>query len=137
MATNVTPTNIQKMEFDVTTAEGAGRVTVVTGIIQAGPQAFSNSNSFSTQSLSITALVDPTLTAGQFRKATATAALAATSANTNAAPSSFQFSVDDVQASLDDESGRIELRVDATAGVSNGSAIIRRITFQVTTLAKI
>jgi hypothetical protein len=45
MATNVTPTNIQKMEFDVTTAEGAGRVTVVTGIIQFGPQAFSNSTS--------------------------------------------------------------------------------------------
>jgi hypothetical protein len=85
----------------------------------------------------MTALVDPTLTAGQFRRATATAALATTSANTNAAPSSLQFSVDDVQASLDDESGRIELRVDATAGVSNGSAIIRGITFQVTTLAKI
>jgi hypothetical protein len=137
MATAVTPTNIQKMEFDVTTAEGPSRVTVVTGIIPGGPGAFSNSNSFSSQSLSMTALVDPTLTPGQFRKATATAALATTAANTSAAPSSFQFSVDGVEASLDDETGRIELRVDATAGVSNGNASIQRITFQVTTLAKI
>jgi hypothetical protein len=29
----VTPTNLQKMEFDVTTAEGPSRVTVVTGVI--------------------------------------------------------------------------------------------------------
>jgi hypothetical protein len=137
MATVVTPTNIQKMEFDVTMAEGPGRVTVVTGIIPGGPAAFSNSNNFSTQSLSMTALVDPALTPGQFRKATATAALATTFANANAAPSSVQFSIEGVEASLDDESGRIELRVDATAGVSNGNASIQRITFQVTTLAKV
>ena len=34
MATLVTPTNLQKMEFDVTTAEGASRVTIVTGKIE-------------------------------------------------------------------------------------------------------
>jgi hypothetical protein len=33
MAIQVTPTDIQKMEFDVTTAEGPCRVTVVTGAI--------------------------------------------------------------------------------------------------------
>jgi hypothetical protein len=137
MATAVTPTNIQKMEFDVTTADGPSHVTVVTGVLPSGPSAFSNNNSFSNQSLSMTALVDPTLTPGQFRKATATAALATTIANSNAAPSSFQFSVDGVEATLDDETGRIELRVDTTAGVSNGSASIQRIAFQVTTLAKI
>jgi hypothetical protein len=136
MATAVTPTNIQKMEFDVTTADGPSHVTVVTGILPSGPSAFSNTNSFSNQSLSMTALVDPTLAPGQFRKAAATAALATTAANANAAPS-FQFSVDGVEATLDDETSRIELRVDATAGVSNGSASIQRITFQVTTLSKL
>ena len=37
MATAVTPTNIQKMEFDVTTADGPSHVTVVTGILPSGP----------------------------------------------------------------------------------------------------
>jgi hypothetical protein len=31
MAILVTPTNLQKLEFDVTTAEGPSRVTIVTG----------------------------------------------------------------------------------------------------------
>jgi hypothetical protein len=31
MAVFVTPTNIQRLEFDVTTAEGQSRVTIVTG----------------------------------------------------------------------------------------------------------
>jgi hypothetical protein len=70
----VTPTNVQKIEFDVTTAEGPSRVTVVTGIIPTGPDV--STGAFSSASLSLTALVDPTLTPGQFRKATATAALA-------------------------------------------------------------
>ena len=69
MAAAVAPTDVQKMEFDVTTAEGPCRVTVVTGMLTAGLVANSG-----TQSLSLTALVDPTLSPGQFRKATATAA---------------------------------------------------------------
>ena len=67
----VTPTGVQKMEIDVTTSEGPCRVTVVTGTLAAGLVANSG-----TQSVSLTALVDPTLNPGQFRKATATAALA-------------------------------------------------------------
>jgi len=137
MATLVTPTSLQKTEFDVTTAEGPSRVTVVTGIIPFGPGAVSSSNDVVSQSLSLSALVDPTLTPGQFRKATATAALAATRGAVDAVPSSFEYSIDDVEASLDDESGRIELRVDATARVANGNVFIQRITFQVTTLAKL
>jgi hypothetical protein len=34
MATKVWPQKIQKVEFDVTTSEGAGRVTIVTGVLQ-------------------------------------------------------------------------------------------------------
>ncbi len=137
MATPVTPTNIQKMEFDVTTAEGASRVTVITGSLPFGPNVFSNSNNFVTQSVSMTALVDPTLTPGQFRKATATAALAQTFGNVNAVPGTFRFSVDEVQASLDDESGKIEIRVDASVGAANASGTIEKINFEVTTLAKL
>jgi hypothetical protein len=136
MAT-VTPTNLQKMEFDVTTAEGPGRVTVVTGEINAALGAYANDATFISETLNLTALVDPTLSPGQFRKATATAALASTTGYVIAIPSQSKFTVDEVQASLDDESGRIELRIDATAGVSNGQTSIQKITFQVTTLAKL
>jgi hypothetical protein len=132
MATAVTPTNVQKMEFDVTTAEGPCRVTVVTGTLPAGLVANSG-----TQSLSLTALVDPTLNPGQFRKATATAALAAAGANLGAPTSAFSFSVDGVEANFDGQTGRTELRVDLTVDVSGGTAAIPRIAFQVTTLAKL
>jgi hypothetical protein len=129
MATVVTPTNVQKMEFDVTTAEGPSRITVVTGRLPIGPQL--------AQNLSFTALVDPTLSPGQFRKATATAALAAIAANTAAVPNILRFSVDEVEASLDDETGRTEIRIDVTQATSNGNASIESIAFQVTTLAKL
>ena len=133
MATAVTPANVQKMEFDVTTAEGPCRVTVVTGILPAGLVANSG-----TQSLSLTALVDPTLNPGQFRKATATAALAATTAgNLGATTSAFSCSIDGVEANFDGQTGRTELRVDLTVEVSGGSAAIQRVAFEVTTLAKL
>jgi hypothetical protein len=131
----VTPTNLQRMEFDVTTGGTPSRVTVVTGVIPANVSEFSQGGNFATQSVSVTALVDPTLTPGQFRKATATAALATTSATENALGFNFQFSIDDVDATLDDETGRIELRVDASVNVLNGFAAIGGIAFQVTTLS--
>jgi hypothetical protein len=135
MATAVTPTNVQKMEFDVTTAEGPCRVTVVTGTLPAGLVANS-----ATQSLSLTALLDPTLNPGQFRKATAMAALAATGANLGAPAtptSAVSFSIDGVEANFDGQSGRTELRVDLTVEVAVGTAAIQRVAFQVTTLAKL
>jgi hypothetical protein len=136
----VTPTNLQKMEFDVTTAEGPSRVTVITGVIPEGPNVNNpqSGSGFLTQTLTLTALVDPTLTPGQFRKATATAALAATFHQYNGVGGpGWQFSIDNVEASLDDESGRIELRIEASVGTDGGNASIRRIAFQVTTLAKL
>jgi hypothetical protein len=134
----VTPTNLQKIEFDVTTAEGPSRITIVSGILPAlGAGAFSGSISSVNYNLSVSALVDPTLTPGQFRRATATAALAGTSADVNAAPSNLRCSIDNVEASLHDQSGRIEIRVDAQLAVSNGNMNAPNFTFQVTTLAKL
>jgi hypothetical protein len=42
MAIQARPQNLQKIEFDVTTAEGPSRVTVITGAIQIWVQAASN-----------------------------------------------------------------------------------------------
>jgi hypothetical protein len=134
----VTPTNLQKIEFDTTTAEGPSRVTIVSGTLSvSGGGAFSGSIGFENQNFNVSALVDPTLTPGQFRKATAIAALAATTTLVSALPSTAQYSIENVEASLDDESGRIEIRVDGQVGVANGNVTLQELSFQVTTLAKL
>jgi hypothetical protein len=61
MAYLVVPQNIQKLEYDVTTAEGSGHVTVVTGMLPYGLQAYSNNATANSQSASLRALVDPKL----------------------------------------------------------------------------
>ena len=135
MAILVTPTNLQKLEYDVTTAAGPSHVTVVTGMISANVQAGSNSN----QSGSFKALVDPQLNPGQFIKATATASMNSLFFQLGVTPGFAVWRIDEVEATFDDESGRVQLRVDATVGSSgnNSNTQLVAIGFQVTTLAKI
>jgi hypothetical protein len=136
MATLVNPTKVQKLEYNVTTAEGAARITVVSGFLQAAVQAYSSGGT-SNQSMSFKALLDPTLAPGKFRKATAIAALATTGHNSQVVPNSAQWSMDDAQATLDDESGQVQLIVDVSVSVTgtNSSVLISSISFQVTTLS--
>jgi uncharacterized protein YdeI (BOF family) len=137
MATLVTPTNLQKLEYDVTTGAGPSRVTVVTGIMPVFLQATANQG---TQSGSFKALVDPQLNPGQFIKATANANLNNLTTNTNVTlPSSALWRIDEVEATFDDESGKIQLRIDATigSGGANSFSNVQAFGFQVTTLAKI
>jgi hypothetical protein len=72
MATLVTPTGLQKLEFDVTTAEGPSRVTIITGSVPIDCRATSTPGSDLTQKESFKVLLDPTLDPGQFRKAIST-----------------------------------------------------------------
>jgi hypothetical protein len=146
MAQSVTPTNIQKMEFDVTTPEGPCRVTMVTGSVYYNLQAFSDTNAPASQTASLSALVDPKLTPGQFRKATATVAITQMGDSMDipgGVSSGFvtsaqaRWTVDEVKASLDDESGQIELRIDVAVQALRGYAFLERLNFQVTTLSKI
>ena len=107
MATLVTPTNVQKMEFDVTTAEGPSRVTVVTGrvLIQNGLRVQSL-GPLAGQTASYKVLLDPTLAAGKFRKATATVSVISWGATTNSLPGGSLCTIKDAQASFDDEAGQ-------------------------------
>src|SRR5262245_43373960 len=115
MATLITPTDVQKLQYNVTTAEGPGTVTVVTGrmqlsfetMCQPGPSSSSN------RSVSFKALVDPALAPGHFRKATAIAAIAGTQLISFGGSIGAQCLIDDVQATLDDESGQVQIIVDA------------------------
>jgi hypothetical protein len=70
MATLVFPMNLQKLEYNATTAEGPCRVTVVNGTMQVNLQASAPAAAGATERGSFKALLDPALTPGQFRSHT-------------------------------------------------------------------
>jgi hypothetical protein len=138
VATLVTPTNLQKMEFNVTTAEGPSRVTIITGKIEMFMYIGSTGPAVS-QNYSFKALVDPTLTPGQFRKATATASMSGVSSGITSGVGAPQTSwaIEDAQATFDDETGRVQLIVNTVVGAIGANAVLQanKLMFQVTTLA--
>ena len=156
MATLVKPTNVQKMEFDVTTAEGPSRVTIVTGRIEkedatsplvevVGTTAASDTTARVRQRDSIKVLLAPTLTPGKFRRAAATASwgdtrydgLAVTATGAISA-NSARWVINDAQATFDDETNQVQLVIDVSVEVSGiSTAIIGALMFQVTTLAMV
>jgi len=137
MAILVTPTNVQKLEYDVTTPEGAGRVTVVTGMLQYPLNAYAPAGMLVTQNQSFRALVDPTTAPGKFRKAVATASLRQIGQING--PSYAQWLINEVQATLNDETGRVQLVVDVSLNVNGTDVYVNlySIDFQVTTLAMV
>ena len=109
---------------------------VTTGIAQANAAVFS-SGAVQTQTSSFRILLDPVLAPGQFRKATGLVSISSFGALNY--PSGFGFGITDTSASLDDESGKVELRFDLTLSVGGpgASANINQVVFQVTALATI
>jgi hypothetical protein len=143
MAQNVIATNLQKLEYDVTTAEGPSHVTIVSGLMRVAL----DGNPSADQQGSFETLLDPTLAPGKFRKATAVASISSWSFQTpllgqnppqNAPQEQYGFSIDQIEATLNEESGQIQLRVDATVKAvtaANTRAFLNGIAFQVTTLS--
>ncbi|HEY8869641.1 MAG TPA: hypothetical protein VIM30_09635 [Candidatus Limnocylindrales bacterium] len=82
-------------------------------------------------------LIGPTLTAGQFRRAIATAAPAGLSVQqlpgvVGPGGLNASWAVNSVEADWDDESGQIELRFETTTSADPASAVsVERISFQV------
>jgi hypothetical protein len=70
------PTNVQKIEFDVTTTEGPSRVTIVTGTMPISLAAFGKPGK-TAQRGSFKVVLDPSLTSGQIRRATSTVSFGA------------------------------------------------------------
>jgi hypothetical protein len=143
MTQMISAENIQKLEFDVTTAEGPCRVTVITGSLPINVSVGPTPQSVKT-------LIDPTLQAGQFRKATAvvsfmnlTCTIPGSFPDPNNPGGGFPgaspgWSIDDVEATLDDESSRVVLRMDIGGGGGGQTySMVGRIGFQVTTLARV
>jgi hypothetical protein len=136
----LTPTNLQKVEFNVTTAEGPSRVTIITGkifpdlvVVLGGPARINQIYKV---------LVEPALTVAKFRKAVATAALGGISRQGILTASSVTtgrsvWIINDAQAFFDDDAGRIQLLIDVAVIAEEEEATVTAITFQVTTLSKI
>ena len=95
MVNQAWPQNIQKMDFEVTTSDGPGRVTIVTGMLPIGLNAWSQGQQ-QMHKESYKVLLEPFVAPGQFRKATATAALSYIM--TSGAPSETQWAIEDAQA---------------------------------------
>ena len=143
MAIVATVVNQQTIQFDVPASAGgtATRVFITTGIAQFG-LGVGSSGQFVQQTQSVKLLVDPVITPGQFRKATGIVGLANFAhADANAAGQnvSAAWRIEDIATSQDDESGKVELRFEATVGISgqNASAQLFAVTFQVTSIAAI
>ena len=131
----------QTLQFDVPGAPpNVTRVLVTTGIAQFSIQAFSQNANQTTQSDSIKLLVDPVLAPGQFRKSTAMVSFSSVQRSSSTAPGEINFSswsITDISCSLDDESGKVELRFDVnvlTQGTQS-STTIQSVAFQVTSIA--
>jgi hypothetical protein len=140
MAILLSPVNLQKLEFDATTAEGQCRVTIVTGsvgVMPAGFRANAPTPNALQQRASYKLLVDPTLAPGKFRKATATVATSGWAGTINSLPSSTYFQIEDAEATFDDEAGRVQLIIDVLVEADGTNNISQWMgcNFQVTTLA--
>ena len=143
MVTLVEPTNVQKIEFNVTTTEGPSRVTIVTGTMPISLAAFGKPGK-TTQRGSFKAVLDPSLTPGQFRRATSTVSFGAIMSSASLSLRregriTEQWVLDDARATFDDEAGRVQLVVDVTVRATGPgtSTQTTSLMFQVTTLATV
>jgi hypothetical protein len=130
----------QTLQFDVPGPVNGTRVFITTGIAQFGLAAFSQNANQLRQSDSVKLLVDPVLAPGQFRKSTAMVSFANVQRGSTAINGEFQFSswsIDDITSSLDDESGKVELRFEVSVGSggTNSNTQLVAVAFQVTSTA--
>jgi len=142
MAILLSPTNLQKVEFDATTAEGPCHVTIVSGSVTINPNGLrvdAVGSAYVQQRASYKVLVDPTLAPGKFRKATATVSVMGWAATANTLPSSSSCQIEDAEATFDDEAGQVQLIIDALVQASGTNNICQFFgcNFQVTTLAMV
>ena len=129
-------TGEQVLEAVVAGPDEANRLFTITGVANA----FVSVNAGQQKTETWTFLVGPTFTRGQFYRAIAIASVANQIVNVlPPAPGNFQVGINSVEADWDDESGRVEVRVEiflsANAGVSNVN--INQLRYWVTILAQV
>ena len=143
MPIEVPVTNKQSFEVIIQGPDGANRMIICTGILSVFFGASDNTAAGTgvIQKETFTALIDPELAPGEFRRAIALATFVDLSYfdNDPAQKDGVRWAIEGAQADFDDESGKVELRVSVSLnprGVGS-SANINGISFQVTTLATV
>jgi hypothetical protein len=125
----------QVVEAVVAGPDEANRLFTITGAANAS--LFANAGQHKTETW--TFLVGPAFARGQFYRAIGTASVSNQIVNVQSAPGFYQVNINSVEADWDDESGRVEVRVEiflsANAGISNVN--INQLRYWVTILARI
>src|SRR5438128_4615595 len=112
-------TGEQLIEAVVAGPDGANRLFTVTGAANVGILVSANQQQIQTW----TFLVGPTFTRGQFYRAIGAASVSSQNVNIQTAPGSFVVQINSVEADWDDESGRVEVRVELIASAGAGWVI--------------
>ena len=141
MAVKILPNqieNIQQLEAVVAGPDDADRLFIIDGQFLYNVNAYSSGQAFVSKE-TFTVLVGPVFTRRQFVRANATASFTQTVLNINTLPQSTAWQMLGVDADWDDESGQVELRIEAQVDCSgaNKSAQINGFGFHVTILAAV
>ena len=129
--------NLQQMDVIVAGPDDANHLFVIDGQFDASLTTGSQGTSLGTAKETFSVLIGPRLTNRQFVRAIATASIVKTQIATIAQGGFASWSIVDVDADWDDESGQVELRIEAqvTCSGANQSAGINGFAFHVTILA--
>ena len=124
--------NLQQMEVVVSGPDEANRLIIIDGQLDTGNITADGIDRTNKQTFSV--LLGPKLTNRQFLRAIATASFARTETFGHT-----MCNIWDVDADWDDESGQVELRIEAEVGAFSGSghASMNAFAFHVTILAAI
>ena len=129
--------NLQQMDVLVAGPDDANHLFIIDGQFNAGLAIGSQGTNFTTAKETFSALIGPKLANRQFVRAIGTASFVKTQIANIAPGGSATWNIVDVDADWDDESGQVELRIEARVSClgSNQSASIDGFAFHVTILA--
>ena len=129
--------NLQQMDVLVSGPDDANHLFVIDGQFDTSLAIGSQGTNFATAKETFSVLMGPKLANRQFVRAIATASIVKTQIVNIAAGGFATWNIVDVDADWDDESGQVELRVEAEVSClgSNQGASINGLAFHVTILA--
>ena len=116
--------------------DGANRLLTISGQFDVGLSATGQANAYGQATNTFSVLVGPVLTRQQFYKATGTGSIVKTSITTQTSPTSFNYNINNIDADWDDESGKVELRMEVFVQAlgTNNYVQVQGLNFQVSIL---
>jgi hypothetical protein len=129
--------DLQQMDVVVAGPDDANHLFIIDGLFDTSLVIGSQGTNFATAKETFSALIGPKLTNRQFVRAIATASIVKTQIGNTAQGGLASWNILDVDADWDDESGQVELRIEAQVSClgSNQNASINGFAFHVTILA--